>query len=90
MTAPDPPLRPRPLRAALLGLALGCAIGGALLCVAGARTALLARGCADLDCDLEQTLGRERARNQLGFGGALCLLGVGLLWLPREPPSDGD
>ncbi len=90
MTTSKPSPRPQPLRAALLGLALGCGLGGLALLASGTHAALTVRDCADLECGLRQQVRRERAPYQLGFGGALCLLGIGLGLLRAEGPADPE
>lgn len=90
MTSSRTPPRPRPMRAALIGLALGCGVGGLALLGTGALTLLNPRACADLECTMKEDVRRERAPSQLGFGGALCLLGIGLSLLRPDGPSDDE
>ena len=74
----------RLLRAALFGLALGCAIGGVSLLGIGALRWSSAPACPDgvAACVLERDLAREIGVRQVGVGGALFLLAIGM-WLLR-------
>lgn len=75
------------LRAASFGLALACLLGGLSLTGAGLWRLTRAPSCAGLgpqDCALARETSAELARYQLVAGGALALLGAGLLPLVRR------
>lgn len=77
MATPVPPL----VRAAALGLCLGCLIGGSAVLLHAARTLstpLDCSGWSEEQCRFEQELATGFARRQLVAGAALVLLGVAL------------
>jgi len=85
----------RLLRAGLFGLGLGCAIGGIILMGIGGLRWRAAPSCPDgaPACVLERDLSRDIGMRQLGMGGALTLLSLGM-WLLRgereqSPPGTG-
>lgn len=77
----------RLIRAALFGLGIGCAIGGAALLGAGALRWSSAPACPDgaPTCVLEQDLARGIGMRQAGVGAGLVLLSFGM-WLLRGGP----
>lgn len=74
----------RLFRAALFGLAIGCAIGGTALVGVGAVRWIAAPACPEgvAACVLERDLARGIGVRQVGIGGALVLLSIGM-WLLR-------
>lgn len=77
---------PRPLRAALLGLALALLIGGVGVFLSGLRARLTAlpEGLSPSEQQLELQVRARVSRLQLVAGAGLALLGVGALLWQRE------
>lgn len=85
MSAPS--VRSHPLRAALLGLALACFLGGLYLLGAAAWGLFHPFPCVGLgprECGLQQEARHELARYQAAAGSGFSLLGVALGTLLRK------